>query len=85
MLITIDHILAKEHKEAGFFLTQDGTNVYLWNLPLVPIAVFPLENGEVTLGMVSQIQYEANQELNWDKSGISFEREAHDANTNRPF
>ena len=66
----LDNILKPEHKAIGLYLDEDADMVFLCRKgePL-PVAVF---TQHVLLG---EILYEADQELEWQKSGITFEKE----------
>ena len=62
--------LGVEHRAAGIYLTDDEDFVYLMKSgDNLPKAIFNAVS--VT---VSEIRYEADQVINWAKSGITFER-----------
>ncbi len=65
----LDSVLTKRQKDAGFyFLTGESYRIYLMRDNRV-INHYPFE--KVT---IDQIRHDADQELNWTSSGITFER-----------
>ena len=67
---TLDVLLTDEQKEAGLYLTEDDHNLYLMKRgEPAPLAVF-----SATTVLISEIVDQAEQHLQWLKSGVSFGR-----------
>lgn len=65
----LDNILTPEQKAAHLSLEEDDHNVFLLEKGQIsPLAVF---NSCTTIEI---IRHEADQHLNWKRSGIEFER-----------
>ena len=66
----IEGILRKEHTDMGLYLEEDEHFACLKKRgELAPLAVF-----NATQVLVTEILKEADQHLNWNKSGITFGR-----------
>ena len=63
-----DQILSKEHRAAGMYLSEDDHNLFL----MMRGQVCPLAVWNAYVVDIKSVIHEADQHLNWAKSGIEF-------------
>ena len=66
----LDRVLRQEHKDAGLYLIETEDFLFLKKKGKV-LATFSAVGATI-----ESIQHEADQILNWDRSGITFEKGA---------
>lgn len=66
----LENVLTKEQREAGLYLGEDEDIVYL----LKKGKVAPLATFSAAGATIEAILHEADQQLEWHRSGITFEK-----------